>query len=208
MFQIRIHGRGGQGVVTAAELLSIAAFREGKYAQAFPSFGSERMGAPVAAFCRIDEKPIRLRDPIAAPDALIIQDPTLLHEPSTFSGLRADGFVIVNTHKDPDGIGLSGLKRSLPAGHLVCIPATELARTHIGRPIPNVVMLAAFAALTKTIRLDHLAEAISEKFSQEIAGKNIRAAKAAFDLINEGTGIRDLKQLEQQHKEPTYAKTN
>lgn len=203
MFQIRIHGRGGQGVVTAAELLSIAAFREGKYAQAFPSFGSERMGAPVAAFCRIDEKPIRLRDPIAAPDALIIQDPTLLHEPSTFAGLKPDGYVVINTTKEPEAIGLAGLKRSLPTGHLICIAATELARTHIGRPIPNVVMLAAFAALTKTIRLDHLAEALSEKFSQEIAGKNIRAAKAAYDLVNEGIGIKELKA-----REHSYAKTN
>ncbi|MCG8653319.1 MAG: 2-oxoacid:acceptor oxidoreductase family protein, partial [Pirellulales bacterium] len=79
MFQVRIHGRGGQGVVTAAELLSIAAFLEGKHAQAFPSFGSERMGAPVVSFCRLDDKEIRLREPIDAPDAVIIQDPTLLH---------------------------------------------------------------------------------------------------------------------------------
>ena len=73
MFQVRIHGRGGQGVVTATELLSVAAFREGRHAQAFPSFGSERTGAPVVAFCRIDDRPIRLREPILAPDALIIR---------------------------------------------------------------------------------------------------------------------------------------
>src|SRR5262245_42245359 len=84
MFQIRIHGRGGQGVVTAAELLSIAAFMEGKHAQAFPSFGSERMGAPVVAFCRIDDREIRSREPIARPDALIIQDPTLFHSVDVF----------------------------------------------------------------------------------------------------------------------------
>ena len=86
MFQVRIHGRGGQGVVTAAELLSIAAFREGRHAQAFPSFGSERTGAPVMAFCRIDDRQIRLREPVLEPDALIIQDPTLLHK-STSSGV-------------------------------------------------------------------------------------------------------------------------
>ena len=80
MFQLRIHGRGGQGVVTAAEMLSVAGFREGKHTQAFPSFGSERMGAPVMAFCRIDDKEIRLREPVMAPDALIIQDTTLLHQ--------------------------------------------------------------------------------------------------------------------------------
>src|SRR6188472_2566297 len=80
MFQIRIHGRGGQGVVTAAELLSVAAFLEGEHAQAFPSFGSERTGAPVVAFCRIDDRDIRVREPILAPDVLIVQDPTLLHQ--------------------------------------------------------------------------------------------------------------------------------
>ena len=87
--QIRIHGRGGQGVVSAAEMLSIAAFLEGRYAQAFPSFGSERMGAPVMAFCRISDQPIRLREPVAQPDALIIQDPTLLHQSGLFDGLAA-----------------------------------------------------------------------------------------------------------------------
>ena len=85
MFQVRIHGRGGQGVVSAAEILSVAAFLEGKYAQAFPSFGSERMGAPVMAFCRIDEKEIRLREPVMTPDALIVQDPTLLHQVSRWA---------------------------------------------------------------------------------------------------------------------------
>ena len=84
MFQIRIHGRGGQGVVSGAEMLSVAAFLEGRHAQAFPSFGSERMGAPVMAFCRIDDKEIRLREPVLEPDALIIQDQTLLHQVDLF----------------------------------------------------------------------------------------------------------------------------
>ena len=87
MFQVRIHGRGGQGVVTAAELLSIAAFSEDRQAQAFPTFGSERTGAPVVAFCRIDDRPIRSREPISEPDAVIVQDPTLLHQVDLFGGL-------------------------------------------------------------------------------------------------------------------------
>ncbi|HEX4857875.1 MAG TPA: 2-oxoacid:acceptor oxidoreductase family protein, partial [Usitatibacteraceae bacterium] len=97
MFQVRIHGRGGQGVVTAAELLSVAAFDEGRHAQAFPSFGSERMGAPVMAFCRIDDKEIRLREPVMHPDALIIQDPTLLHQVDLFSGLSESGLILINS---------------------------------------------------------------------------------------------------------------
>ncbi len=97
MFQVRFHGRGGQGVVTAAELLASAAFREDRHAQAFPSFGSERMGAPVMSFCRIDDKPIRTREPVTEPDALIIQDPTLLHQPDLFAGPGPDGYVLVNS---------------------------------------------------------------------------------------------------------------
>src|SRR6202790_5331791 len=94
MFQIRIHGRGGQGVVSAAKMLSVAAFLEGRYAQAFPSFGSERMGAPVMAFCRIDDRPTRLWKPVLEPDALIVRDPTLLHQVDVFAGLHPNGFIV------------------------------------------------------------------------------------------------------------------
>jgi len=97
MFEVRIHGRGGQGVVTAAELLAVAAFREDRHAQAFPSFGSERTGAPVVSFCRIDDKPIRIREPIAEPDALIVQDPTLLHQVDVFGGAGAEAYILINT---------------------------------------------------------------------------------------------------------------
>src|ERR671936_2477054 len=102
MFEVRIHGRGGQGVVTSAELLALAAFLEGRHAQAFPSFGSERTGAPVVAFCRFDERPIRVREPIAEPDALIVQDPTLLHQVDVFAGVPSEAFVIVNTSRSFD----------------------------------------------------------------------------------------------------------
>src|SRR5205814_9449746 len=97
MFQIRIHGRGGQGVVSGAELLSVAGFLEGRYAQAFPSFGSERMGAPVMAFCRLDDKEIRLREPVLEPDALIVQDATLLHQVELFKGINKDAYILLNS---------------------------------------------------------------------------------------------------------------
>jgi pyruvate ferredoxin oxidoreductase gamma subunit len=99
MFEVRIHGRGGQGVVTSAELLALAALLEGRHAQAFPSFGSERTGAPVVAFCRFDERPIRVREPIGAPDALIIGDPTLLHQVAVFDGLKEEGQVLLNSSR-------------------------------------------------------------------------------------------------------------
>ena len=97
MFQVRLHGRGGQGVVSGAEILSIAAFLEGRHAQAFPSFGSERMGAPVMAICRIDAREIRLREPVMEPGALIVQDPTLLHQVDLFNGLHANGYILINS---------------------------------------------------------------------------------------------------------------
>jgi len=105
MFQVRIHGRGGQGVVSAAEMLSLAAFDEGCHAQAFPSFGSERMGAPVTAYCRIDDKEIRLREPVMQPDALIIQDPTLLHQVDLFNGLSPSGYILINSTRSFDELG-------------------------------------------------------------------------------------------------------
>src|SRR5476651_2025014 len=112
MFQVRIHGRGGQGVVSAAEMLSVAAFGEGRYAQAFPSFGSERMGAPVMAFCRIDDREIRLREPVMQPDALIIQDPTLLHQVDLFSGLAPGGYILVNSTRGFEELGIGDLART------------------------------------------------------------------------------------------------
>ena len=136
---MRIHGRGGQGVVTAAEMLSIAAFVEGRHAQAFPSFGSERTGAPVIAFCRIDDRAIRAREPIAEPDALIVQDPTLLHQVDVFSGLRADGYILINTARGFDELGLDELSERFAAKRLLTVPATEIAREHLGRPLPNAV---------------------------------------------------------------------
>jgi pyruvate ferredoxin oxidoreductase gamma subunit len=124
VFEIRIHGRGGQGVVTAAELLSVAAFDEGRHAQAFPSFGSERTGAPVVSFCRLDERPIRVHDPIVEPHAVIVIDPTLLHQVDVFSGLGPDGYVLVNTARSLDELGLSELIGRLRPDRAQTVPAT------------------------------------------------------------------------------------
>ena len=178
MFQIRIHGRGGQGVVTAAELLSVAAFLDGAHAQAFPSFGSERTGAPVVAFCRIDERPVRVREPIVAPDALIVQDPTLLHQVDVFSGLRPGGLVLLNSTRTPEELGLAELR-------VICVPATGLAREHLGKPLPNAALLGAFAAVTGVVTLDSVATAIRERFATAPAEANVRAAQAAFALAKE-----------------------
>lgn len=183
MFQTRIHGRGGQGVVTAAELLSVAAFLEGKHAQAFPSFGSERMGAPVVAFCRIHDGEIRSREPVMQPDAIIIQDPTLLHSVDVFDGLAHDGYVLLNTSKTLDQLHIGELLVRYPPGHVRTVPATDLALAHIGRPIPNAALLGGFAAMTAVIDLDAVKAAITQKFPGAVGEKNISAATAAFDAV-------------------------
>lgn len=185
MFQVRIHGRGGQGVVTAAEMLSVAAFLEGRHAQAFPSFGSERTGAPVVAFCRIDTKEIRLREPIMQPDALIIQDPTLLHQVDVFSGLKRDGYMLINTNRSFDALGLGDFVKEFRHERLLTVPANELALKHVGRPLPNAVLLGGFAAISGMISLDSVIAAIRERFTGKIAEGNIAAATEAYRFVLE-----------------------
>jgi len=180
MLQIRIHGRGGQGVVTAAEMLSIAAFEQGRHAQAFPSFGSERTGAPVVAFCRIDDREIRLREPILAPDVLIVQDPTLLHQVDVFQGLKPDGYVLINSKRTFEELGLVEIARRFRHERLTTVPATEIALKHLGRPLPNAVLLGGFAALSGLVTLDAVAHAIGAKFAGKIAAANVAAATEAY----------------------------
>jgi pyruvate ferredoxin oxidoreductase gamma subunit len=125
VFAVRFHGRGGQGVVTAAELLASAAFSEDRYAQAFPSFGLERMGAPVMSFCRIDDRPIRTHEPVSEPDALLIQDPTLLHQADVFAGLGPYGYVLVNAAKGFADLGLADFAAEYDRDRLCTLPASD-----------------------------------------------------------------------------------
>ena len=187
MLQIRIHGRGGQGVVTAAEMLSIAAFEQGRHAQAFPSFGSERTGAPVVAFCRIDDKPIRSREPISAPDALIIQDAHLLHQVDVFQGLSPQGYVLINSGRSVAELGVAEVAERLPKGRVITLDATAIAMAHLGRPLPNAVLLGGFAALTGLITIEAVVHAVHAKFKGAVADRNAAAATEAYDrLMTEG----------------------
>jgi pyruvate ferredoxin oxidoreductase gamma subunit len=175
---VRIHGRGGQGVVTAAEMLSISAFLEGKYAQAFPSFGSERMGAPVVSFCRISDKEIRLREPISTPNAVIIQDKTVIESARAMSGIVDNGYALVNSQSEmPECANLKNVT-------VKYIGATEIALEHVGKPLPNAVLLGSFAALTKIVTIESVTEAIKIKFSGAIAEKNLKAALIAYEEVN------------------------
>ncbi len=183
MFQIRIHGRGGQGVVTAAELLSVAAFEEGRHAQAFPSFGSERMGAPVVSFCRIDDREIRLREPVQEPDALIIQDPTLLHSINVFSGLSPAGYILINSRRSYEELGIAEFVAKFPAHHVCNLGATELAMKYVGRPLPNAALLGGFAAISGEMHIDSVAAAIMEKFPGAVGEANAAAARQAYSEV-------------------------
>ena len=183
MYEVRIHGRGGQGAVTAAELLSIAAFEAGHWAQAFPSFGSERTGAPVASFCRIDDRAIRLREPIQHPDALLVLDPSLLTSPEVFAGLMPDGAVLVNAARPVAELGLEALLAAHPGVRVVSLPATEIARRRIGRPLPNGVMLGGFAALTHRVSIDGVAKALRDRFPGPLGEGNAAGAAEAYDVV-------------------------
>jgi pyruvate ferredoxin oxidoreductase gamma subunit len=183
MFQVRVHGRGGQGVVTTAELLSVAAFLDGRYAQAFPSFGAERTGAPVEAYCRIADTPIRLREPARHPDAVILQDAVLRRRVDVLAGLVDGGWLVVNSTRDFDDLELHRLGVRLRRDRAVIVPATDLALEHIGRPLPGTALLGAFAAATGQISLDGLAAAVDRRFPEHLAKANLEAARAAYALV-------------------------
>ena len=183
MFQIRIHGRGGQGVVSASELLSVAAFEEGKFSQSFPSFGSERMGAPVQAFARISDEAITIREPVMEPDMLIIQDPTLFNAVNVFEGVKTDGYLLINSSKTPAELDIEDITSQFPEHHVMTIPATELALKYIKQPKPNTVLLGAFAAMSHMVQIPALEKAIMGKFPSRIAKPNITATTAGYNLI-------------------------
>jgi pyruvate ferredoxin oxidoreductase gamma subunit len=192
MFSVRIHGRGGQGAVTSAEMLSVAAFGQGRHAQAFPSFGSERTGAPVVAFCRIDDRPIRAHDPVSEPDAVIVQDPTLMRLVPVLAGLPADGFVLVNSSRQFDELGVGDLVSGLDPARLVTVPATDLSRRVLGRALPNTALLGGFAALTGVVTLDAVQDAIRQRFGDDLGQANAEVARLAHDHVRVavGGGIR------------------
>ncbi len=180
MIQVRIHGRGGQGNVVAAYLLATAAFTEGWHAQAFPAFGAERPGAPVVAFVRLSDRPIRRRCQVATPDFLIIQDEALLHVPGITDGLKAGGGILLNSSRSADDI-TPALEHPL-----VTMPATALAKEHLGRPVPNTALLAGFLDLTELLPQSALTEALAQRFKGDILEKNTRLIAAAGEQVPGG----------------------
>jgi pyruvate ferredoxin oxidoreductase gamma subunit len=180
MKEIIFHGRGGQGAVVASELLADAAMRDGKYSQSFPTFSAERRGAPLMAFTRIDAKPIRVRSQIYEPDYVIVLDATLSQSLDLTSGLKPDGVVIVNTPLTPEKLKEASV---VTRGKIYSIDASSIASKFIRTSIPNTVMLGAFSAATRAVKLDSLFEAVRNRFSEAVAEKNIQAMQEAHASV-------------------------
>ncbi|MHB8781204.1 MAG: pyruvate ferredoxin oxidoreductase subunit gamma [Candidatus Geothermincolia bacterium] len=182
--EIRIHGRGGMGNVTAAEILAQAAFADGKYAQAFPMFGAEREGAPVTAFVRVSDRPIRMRQQIYEPDYLVIQDAGLMYMEGVLEGLKRDGMVIVNSTRGGEEIAR---ELGIPANIAIrTTPALRIAMDIIGKPFFNVVMVGAFACASELMAIESVAAAIRDRYPGELGEKEVEATLAACEETIKG----------------------
>jgi pyruvate ferredoxin oxidoreductase gamma subunit len=175
MVEIRWHGRGGQGAVTSAEMLALAAIAEGNYAQAFPSFGPERRGAPVQAYVRVGTKQIRVRSSITDPDAVVVLDPGLLKIVDVTSGLKPDGIVIINTVKTAKQIR----DEFKIKGRLATVGATKIAQEVLGVPIVNTTMIGAVLKATGVVKLESVYEPLRGRFGK-LGDRNIEAMKRAY----------------------------
>ena len=177
LIEIRWHGRGGQGAVTSTELVAQAAISEGKYAQAFPSFGPERRGAPVLAFVRVDDKePIRIRAEITRPDVVVVLDPGLLPIMNVTSGMKEGGIAVINTKKSASQIRAEfGIN-----GRLATVDATRIARELLGVPIVNTTMVGALVKATNLVKLESLKEPLEKRFGR-LAERNIKAMERACE---------------------------
>ena len=179
MKEIRIHARAGQGAITTAYILGYAYFLKGMYPYAFPHFGAARMGAPMNAFVRVDEKPVRLRSQIYQPDYIIIMDATLMRGFNCFSGLKEKGIAIINNR---EGIEVPKVR---PTQKVFVVPANDIALKAIGRPLGNTALLGAYAAATGDIKLDDLIEVIKRRFPGKVQEGNIECAKKGFAFIKD-----------------------
>jgi pyruvate ferredoxin oxidoreductase gamma subunit len=182
MKEIRIHARAGQGAITTAVLLGEAYFREGRYAYCFPHFGAARMGAPMNAYVRVDDKPVRLRSKIYEPDYVLVSDSTLMRGFNCLSGLKEDGIAIINEGDDIQ------IPKQKARQKIFVVPGNKIAMETIGRPIVNTVLLGAYAAASGQIKIEDLIEAIKKRMKGKIAEGNIEAAKRGFDFVKNYKG--------------------
>ncbi|MEM1578182.1 MAG: pyruvate ferredoxin oxidoreductase subunit gamma [Archaeoglobaceae archaeon] len=181
LIEVRFHGRGGQGVVTAADFLAIAGFKEGYYTLSFPTFGAEKRGTPVASFLRISDEPIAVRDEVYYPDYVVVLDPSVFESVNVASGLKKNGMLIANYPK-----GVEDLKAiAKTEAKVVTINATKIAMKILGRPITNTTMVGAFAGATNLFKLETLKETVDEVFEGSLAEKNKVAIEEAYKYMRE-----------------------
>jgi len=185
--EIRIHARAGQGAITTAALLGEALFEEGKFAYAFPHFGAARMGAPMNAFVRVSETPVRLRSQVYEPDCLIVVDATLLRGFDVFKGFKRKGIALINTQEE---VALPQLKKDQ---HAFLVAANKIAQEVLGRPLGNTALLGAFCAASGLVKLESLNTAINKRFSGKVAEQNIEAAKRGYEFILAQTPSASLR---------------
>lgn len=178
--EIRIHGRGGQGSVTAAEVLAQAAFIEGKSVQAFPYFGAERRGAPVKAFARLSSEPILVHSQVYSPDYVIVLDPYIYKVVDVTEGLKKNGTVIINTKRKPNEIGLSGWRVATVDATGI---ALELNLVVAGQPLVNTSILGAFAKATDEVKLDSIMKVVQKTWSGAAGEKNMKATELAYERL-------------------------
>lgn len=179
MLEIRFHGRGGQGAVTSAELIAIAAIGKGKFAQAFPSFGPERRGAPVVAFCRVDDKKILIRAKVYEPDIVVVLDPGLLTLVDPTEGLKPDGTLIINTKKSYEEI----MQSCSFSCKVATVDANKIAQEELGRVIVNTTMLGAVMKASGLLAVDDIREAMLNRFGPKLGEKNMKALARAYAEI-------------------------
>jgi len=173
--EIRVHGRGGQGAVTATEMLARAFVQEGKYATGFPLYAAERRGAPVAAFLRVDDKPIRQRSGIYSPNCLLVIDPHLVYQPFVFNGIKPGTVLIWNTDRSV----VEQLHKNIAV--IGYVDALKIGMQEIGQPVTNTCMLGAFARTTGWVRLESILDSVAEQFSGDRLEKNLRCVKRGFE---------------------------
>jgi len=180
MKEIRIHGRGGQGSLVLAQFIAIAALEDKKFGQAFPFLGGggERRGKAIMAFCRLSDKPIRVRSKIDEPDYIIVQDSTILEEVDVFEGLKEETMVLINTDKDKQTMGLKSNE-----ARIITISVDDLARKILRRPIINTALLGIFAGLTQELSLEGVLKAVRKKFPGTLGEKNVQLVEASYNRI-------------------------
>jgi pyruvate ferredoxin oxidoreductase gamma subunit len=187
LVEIRWHGRGGQGVVTASKLVAETALESGRYFQAFPDYGPERMGAPIRAFTRLSSNPIRIHSQVEEPDIVVVLDGTLAGSVAITEGLKQDGILLVNTAMAPDDVReMTGFE----TGEAFVVNASHIAIEEIGREITNTPMLGAFARATGLFDLDDMADEIRAWFGTKLSGEaiegNVRAMRRAAEELQKG----------------------